>query len=202
MYSGITQGLFEITSIERSPGLLTYRVLLNDALIKDLKVGASISIDGVCQTVVQINHHHVTLHAMAETLAKTTLGDLCVGRKVSVERSLRVGDEIGGHELAGHIFEMGKIIDRNVSENNLSLVIECSPQCIAFIFEKGFIGLDGSSLTVGYVNLDAHTFAIHLIPETLRLTNFGEKQVGEKVNVELDARMVAVVETVRRILQA
>jgi riboflavin synthase len=198
MYAGITTGLFEIISIDRTPNLLVYTVLLDSRLSNNLTVGASVSIDGVCQTVASVDANKITFHAIAETLSKTTLQDLFVGRKVSVERSLRVGEENGGHELAGHIFETGKIINKTISKSNLCLTIQCSPQCIAFIFEKGFVALDGSSLTANNVDQNSCTFQVHLIPETLRRTNFKKKSVEEKINIEVDAKTVAIVETIRR----
>jgi riboflavin synthase len=194
MYTGITQGLFSVVYVDKQPGLTTYRVQLSQALSQNLNAGASIAIDGVCQTVVDCVDGLVTLNAMQETLVKTTLGDLYVGRKVSVERAARIGDENGGHELAGHVFEAGTIVDKRSAENNLCLIIKCSTQCIQYIFPKGFVGIDGSSLTVGEVYKHQGTFAIHLIPETLRLTNFGHKEIGQKVNIEVDAKAVILSE--------
>lgn len=199
MYSGITQGLFEVTHVDKKPGLITYTVKLNSELIKDLKVSASIAIDGVCQTVVSIQDDSITLHAMQETLAKTTLSDLYEGRKVSVERSLRVGDENGGHEVAGHVIGTATIAGIKSSENNLNIIIRCDKEWMKYILPKGFIAVDGSSLTVGEID-PSGTFSIHLIPETLRLTNFGIKKVGDKVNIELDHRTRTIVDTVERIL--
>ena len=115
MYSGITQGLFIVKSLVKRPGLYQYSVVLTEELAKDLKIGSSVSIDGVCQTVVAKREYEVSFDTMQETLAKTTLNELFIGRKVSVERSVGFGDEIGGHELSGHIFETGIIIDKKIS---------------------------------------------------------------------------------------
>lgn len=199
MYSGITQGLFEVTHVDKKPGLITYSIKLNPELTNGLKISASIAIDGVCQTVVSIQDHSITLNAMQETLAKTTLSDLYVGRKVSVERSLRVGDENGGHEVAGHVIGTATITDVKPFENNLNIIIRCDKEWLKYILPKGFIAVDGSSLTVGEVD-SSGTFAIHLIPETLRLTNFGNKKIGDKVNIELDHRTRTIVDTVERVL--
>ena len=103
MYSGITQGLFIVKSLIKRPGLFHYSVALNEELAKDLKIGSSVSINGVCQTVVAISGYEVSFDAMQETLVKTTLNELFIGRKVSVERSIGFGDEIGGHETDGVI---------------------------------------------------------------------------------------------------
>lgn len=197
MYSGITQGLFEVKSIVKRKGLLHYKVVLNEELAKGLKVGASVSIDGVCQTVVAKRGIEVSFDAMQETLAKTTLNELFDGRKVSVEKSIRYGDEIGGHEVSGHVFETAKIIDKKITENNLSLTIQCSEACFAFIKPKGYIAVDGSSLTVGLTNKDLTSFDVHLIPETLRRTNFANKNIGDKVNLEPDMKTMLFVEALQ-----
>jgi len=201
MYSGITQGCFPVVSVDAKPGLLTYEVELNDDLVKGLKVGASVSVDGVCQTVVRIDGVRVQFNAMEETLNKTTLDELVVGRRVSIERSLKMGDEMGGHEMAGHVEGTGVVhqVDRGEGNGNLSLVIQCPPEWMKYILSKGFIGVEGSSLTVGEVDSDGF-FTLHLIPETLRLTNLGNKQVGDRVNIELDHRTKVIVETVERVM--
>lgn len=199
MYSGITCGLFEVIHVEKKPGLVTFTVRLNSKQLYRLKVGASVSIDGVCQTVVSIVDHDVTFNAIQETLDKTTLGQLQQGSKVSVERSLSYGDEVGGHEIAGHVIGTAKIMAATPTENNLTLTIQCPSEWTKYIFPKGYIAVDGSSLTVGMVDPKG-TFTLHLIPETLRLTNFGNKQVGDLVNIELDQRTQTIVATVERVL--
>jgi riboflavin synthase len=201
MYSGITCGLFEATQVDKKAGLITYSIKLNHDLINGLEIGASVAIDGVCQTVVSIVNNDVTFDAMAETLERTTLNDLYVGRKVSVEKSLRFGDVVGGHEVAGHVIGTAEIINRQPSENNLSLVLRCPKEWLKYILIKGFIAVDGSSLTIGETDAQAGTFVIHLIPETLRVTNFGNKHIGDRVNIELDFKTQAIVDTVERVLQ-
>lgn len=202
MYSGITRGLFNVTQVEKKPGLTTYAVALNEALLKGLEIGASVSIDGVCQSVVEIKNNEVTFQAIAETLQRTTLDDLYVGRKVSVENSLRYGDVIGGHEMAGHVIGTAEVIEIQRDENNVAMCLQCPLEWMKCIFTKGFISVDGSSLTVGETDNKAGTFWIHLIPETLRVTNFGNKKVGDRVNIELDFKIQTIVETVERVLTA
>jgi riboflavin synthase len=199
MFSGITEGLFEVKSIVRHKGLLHYKVILNEVLSKDLKVGASLSIDGVCQTVVAKHGVEVSFDAIQETLDKTTLNELFEGRKVNVERSIRYGDEMGGHEVSGHVFETATIIDKKITENNVALTIQCSEACFAFIKPKAYIAVDGSSLTVGLTitNKQQHSFEVYLIPETLRLTHFSNKKVGDKVNIEPDMKTKVLVEAVQ-----
>jgi riboflavin synthase len=204
MYTGITRGTFPIVAVEHKPGLLTYVVELDAALLAGLQTGASISIDGVCQTVTAVSGQRVTIDAIQESLDLSTLDTLEVGRRVAVERSARVGDEIGGHDIAGHVNGMGVVSEVHRNGNVFDLQIEVPREWTTAIFEKGFIAVDGSSLTVEDVRKtrDVGSFALHLIPETLRLTNLGRKQRGDRVNIELDARTVAIVRTVERVLEA
>ena len=200
MFTGITRGTFEVVSVDRRPGLLTYSVALPARFREGLEIGASVSIDGVCQTVVELSADGVVFEAIQETLDLTTLDALEKGQVVAVERSCRVGDEIGGHDVAGHVNGTGQVVERSDAGEGLDLVIEVPSVWMRFVLNKGFIAIDGSSLTVGRVDAPAGRFHLHLIPETLRLTNLGRKQVGDRVNVELEARTVAIVETVERVL--
>ena len=197
MFTGITQGLFPVKTLLKREGLLHYTVVLNENLIKGLKLGASVAIDGVCQTVVSIDGLEIGFDAMSETLSKTTLSELSINKKVSVERSICLGDEIGGHEVSGHVFEKGKIIAKKNTDNNLCLTIQCSDKCFSFVKPKGFITVDGSSLTVGVVNKAENSFEVYLIPETLRVTNFANKKVGDHVNLEPEMKTMILVEAVQ-----
>lgn len=199
MFTGITRGTFEVSQLERAPDLLRYAVALDAELIAGLVTGASVSIDGVCQTVVSIRGHEVWFDAIAETLAKTTLGALALGQRVSVERSYKVGDELGGHMVSGHVTGTGVVHEVRRKGHDVSLSIDVPATWMKYIQPKGFIALDGSSLTVGETS--SERFDVHLIPETLRLTNFGTKQAGDRVNVELDPRTVAIVDAVERVLE-
>lgn len=200
MYTGITQGLYEVIALTKSIGLINYTVNLSPTLCLGLKPGDSVAVDGVCQTVVAIVDTHVAFQAMQETLDKTTLNELQVGSQVSIERSLRFGDEIGGHEVAGHVFGTGTIYQTLPTENNLTLVIQCPPEWMKYILPKGFIAVDGSSLTVGETQPEQGLFYLHLIPETLRLTNFAHKPLHARVNIEFDYKTKTIVDTVERVL--
>lgn len=197
MFSGITRGLFPVVEAAREPTLLRYAIDLGD-YGRDLEIGASVSVDGVCQSVVALEGTVARFDAIVETLARTTLGGLTPGGLVSVERSLRVGDEIGGHEVSGHVIGTGEIAEVVRRDHERSLRIAVPPDWLRYVLPKGFVALDGSSLTVGLT--DATSFWVHLVPETLRMTRLGEKSPGDRVNVELDARTVAIVDTVERVL--
>jgi riboflavin synthase len=202
MYSGITRGVFPVVALERRAGATRFAVELSAELVREVGVGASVSIDGVCLTVVEHHDHQLSFDAIEETRSLTTLSDLRLGRTVSVERSCRVGDELGGHDVYGHVIGTGNIVALRRVGEQLDLTIDVPADWMKFILHKGFVALDGSSLTVGQVRplRDRGSFDVHLIPETLRVTNFAHKQVGDRVNVELDARTVAIVETVERVL--
>jgi len=199
MYTGITRGTFPVAHVERSRDLLRYGVELGDELLAGLERGASVAIDGVCQTVAAIDGRVVRFDAIRETLDRTTLGELAVGMRVSVERSYRIGDELGGHELAGHVIGTGSIASARHEGDLHSLRIAVPTAWMKYVLPKGFIAVDGSSLTVGDTD-PAGAFEVHLVPETLRLTNLGRKPQGARVNIELDARTVAIVDTVERVL--
>jgi riboflavin synthase len=200
MYTGITRGTFPIVALETRPGAARLTVELSDALAEGVELGASISIDGVCLTAAAINGRCIGFDAIDETRSLTTLGELTVGRRVSVERSARYGDELGGHDVFGHVVGTGQVIARDEIGAQLDLTIGVPERWMKYILHKGFIALDGSSLTVDTAGLAANSFKVHLIPETLRLTNFADKRVGDRINVELDPRTVAIVDTVERVV--
>ncbi|MEK7615300.1 MAG: riboflavin synthase subunit alpha [Patescibacteria group bacterium] len=200
MYTGIIHGKFPVVQIEDKSGLRRFVVDLTPELVADLKIGASVSVDGVCFTVSNIDHTCIAFDAMEETLRKTTIGQLAEGNLVNIERSAKMGEEIGGHVMSGHVSTLAEIVDVQTPENNKAVTFKVDPAWMKFIFSKGFIGLDGASLTVVDADKAAGTFKIWFIPETLRLTRFGDKGVGDKVNVEIDAMTQTIVETVERVL--
>jgi riboflavin synthase len=159
-----------------------------------LEIGASVSIDGVCLTATSVDEA-VTFDIIPETLERTTLGSLSPGSSVNVERALKFGDELGGHLLSGHIMGTAEIL----TVENQDYTIKCSSEMAEFIQEKGFIAVDGISLTVGVTDGQG-CFDVHIIPETLRLTTLGSKGIGDLVNIEIDAMTQAVVETTKRLM--
>lgn len=204
MYTGITRGVFPVAAVEEHEGHTRFTVQLDEALTRNVEIGASVAIDGVCCTVVAQHGARLSFDAMQETRSLTTLSELYVGRGVSVERSCRVGDELGGHDVFGHVIGTGTITRLQSLGDTLDLTITVPAAWMKFILYKGFVAVDGSSLTVGEVRSPAGeatgSFDLHLIPETLRVTNFGKRKLGDRVNVELDPRTVAIVETVERVL--
>ena len=195
MFTGIVAGISQITAIEDGEEIRSFVVDLA-GFDEGLEVGASVALDGVCMTVVSIEGTLVRFDAIPETLERTTLGGLVAEDWVNVERSLRMGDELGGHILSGHILMTARILQRTERGEGVDLLIENPTEAIPYILEKGYVAVDGMSLTVGEVS--ESSFALHIIPETLRVTTIGEKQVGHSVNIEIDSRTQAVVDTIRR----
>ncbi len=198
MFTGIVAGKGKIVSIE---GEDVIRIVINfqDVTTDELQIGASVSIDGVCLTVVEFNSSNVSFDVIPETLTLTTIGKRVPGDFVNLERALRMGDELGGHLLSGHIMDMGVVASRVEGEDYLDLHIECTPKIMKYVQEKGYLAIDGISLTVG--ELSKTGFDLHLIPETLGVTTIGSKQVGERVNIEVDSMTQTIVSTVERILE-
>ena len=198
MFTGIVAGMGRVESIE---GDELVRLVINFSTVstEGLEIGASVSVNGVCLTAVELTGSTVAFDVIAETLNLTTLGTLAEGNWVNLERALKVGDEIGGHLLSGHIMGTGEIIVREETNENTNLVIDCPADIMRFIQPKGYIAIDGISLTVGRV--EENTFSLHIIPETLRLTTLGVKGLGSDVNLEVDSMTQTIVATVERMME-
>lgn len=197
MFTGIVQGLGTIKSIEEGNGITTFSIACPDT--QNLVIGASVAIDGICLTATSIKDKLVTFDVIPETMERTTLGERVANDEVNIERSLRYGDEVGGHLLSGHIIGRGLLTySENVGEG-AQLKIKAPPSIQKYIQTKGYIGIDGISLTIGEVH--ENEFDLHIIPETLRLTTLGSKQVGDAINIEIDSTTMMIVETVERLLK-
>lgn len=192
MFTGIIQATAPIVALEQEDTLLRYAISFPKKLLTHLELGASVSVDGICQTVIDIDQDKVYFEAISETLSKTTLDQLQLGTHVNLERSAKFGDEIGGHLLSGHIYGTAQIV--HISNNIYTF--KGSPLWMKYLFAKGFIAVDGMSLTLVEVDKNHSTFTVHLIPETLKRTTLGQKQEGALVNIEVDHLTVATVETV------
>lgn len=200
MFTGIVQALRPVTGIIQQPRRLRYAIDLGKELSQHLKTGSSISVDGVCQTVTCLDGSLAWFDAIEETLNKTTLKQLKKGQLVNIERAARFGDEIGGHILSGHIYGTATIAEIEKAQGNYVVTLQCPPGWMRYLFEKGFIALDGASLTLVDVSPNGR-FTVHLIPETLQRTTFGVKKVGDMVNLEFDTHTQAIVDTVERVIQ-
>tara|TARA_B100000900_G_scaffold104967_1_gene87161 strand:- start:2330 stop:2935 length:606 start_codon:yes stop_codon:yes gene_type:complete len=198
MFTGIVAGTSPIINIEQKDIVRSLTLNL-EGFVMGLEIGASVSLDGVCMTVVSIDGNLVTFDAIEETLNRTTLGKLSVGSLVNIERSLKMGDELGGHIISGHVLTTAKILQVVNKGEGIDMMIENPPEVNQYILEKGYISIDGMSLTIGKVSDD--DFSLHIIPETLRITTIGQKNVGDYVNIEIDSRTQAIVDTIRKSME-
>jgi len=198
MFTGIVQGIAKVIDIQKKTGLQTHSLLMPKGFTDNINVGGSIAHNGCCLTVTSIKGDTVTFDLMQETLNITNLGRLNIGDVINFERAAKLGDEIGGHLMSGHIFNTVTITEIITSENNKTFWFSAPNNLMKYILPKGFVGLNGCSLTIGDVN--HNTFCVHLIPETLEKTTFNQCVSGEKINLELDTNTQAIVDTVERIL--
>ena len=190
-----------VVSIEQpAADFRTHTVELPEDMAGGLQTGASVAHNGCCLTVTETDGRTARFDLMAETLEKTNLGRLKAGDLVNLERAARFGDEIGGHLMSGHITATTEILRIERTEHNTTMHFALPAALKPYILPKGFVGLDGCSLTIGSVGEDS--FCVHLIPETLRRTLFGTRQAGDTVNLEIDPQTQAVVDTVGRISAA
>jgi len=198
MFTGIVQGTAEVIDIIEKENFRTHTIRLPQGEPEGLKPGASVAHNGCCLTVVAINGDLVQFDLMHETLRVTNLGKLKVGDRVNYERAARFGDEIGGHQMSGHIIAMAEVTRVIESENNRQVWFRMPQDLMRYVFTKGYIGIDGISLTIGDVEGDE--FNVNLIPETLERTNMDGRKPGDHINIEVDPQTQAIVDTVERVL--
>ena len=199
MFTGIVQGTAQIQSIVEKANFRTHTVKMPQELLADLEIGASVAHNGVCLTVTKIDGDSVSFDLMTETLRITNLGGLKTGGWVNIERAMKFGAEVGGHILSGHVYCTAKVVQRIPSENNLQIWFELpTPEVMKYILTKGFIAVDGISLTVSEVK--ENRFSVNLIPETIHRTLIAKREVGDWVNIEIDPQTQAIVDTVERYL--
>ncbi len=200
MYTGIVKGAYPVVLIERRQGLHTLHIELPEELLEGIETGASVAVDGVCLTVTQFDNRQLVFDVMQETLDLTTLGQLKQGGRVNIERSAKQGAEVGGHPVSGHVDGTVEVVSVETPDNNCLVHYRIDTKHFKYIFKKGFIALNGCSLTIADVNKSDATFTVCYIPETLRMTTHGEKLLGERVNFEIDRQTQVIVETVERLL--
>lgn len=199
MFTGIVQGTAPVVAIDEKSNFRTHVVEMPTEMLPELALGASVAHNGCCLTVTEVNGNRVSFDLMKETLRITNLGDIKVGDVVNLERAAKFSDEIGGHLMSGHIICTAEIAKIYTSENNRQIWFRLpSDDLMKYVLHKGFIGIDGISLTIGEVV--GNRFCVHLIPETLARTTLGKKRLGHRVNIEIDPQTQAVVDTVERVL--
>ena len=202
MFTGIVQGLASVASIIDRPGLRSFRLQFPPGFAADLQVGASVACDGVCLTVTALHGEDgADFDVMQQSLGLTTLGSLRQGSRINVERAARDGAEIGGHPLSGHIDFKAELASVLQPENNYLLRIAVPAPWMRYVFAKGYIAVNGASLTVAEADRRAGWFEVWLIPETLRMTSFGEKRPGDALNIEIERATQVHVDTVREAIE-
>jgi riboflavin synthase len=189
MFTGIVTDLGRVRAV--LPGGDTGYEIATHYDTAGLAIGASVACSGVCLTVVEKGGDWFRVQVSAETRARSTAGSWRVGTQVNLERALKLGDELGGHMVAGHVDGMGRLVERRAEGDSIRLVIEAPASLAAGIAPKGSIAVDGVSLTVNEVT--GARFGVNIIPHTQAATNLGTLAVGDGVNLELDlvARYVA-----------
>jgi riboflavin synthase len=197
MFTGIVQGVAVVEDIDAAPGLSSFAIRFPADRVQGVTIGASVSIDGTCLTVTRQEDDLLFFDAMQETLRLTTLGALTPGDRINFERAARIGDEIGGHLLSGHVHTTAELVAIDRPENNCTLTFEVPEQWTKYIFPKGYIAINGASLTIGEVT--DNRFNIHLIPETLRATTFADIALADQVNIEIDSQTQTIVDTLARL---
>lgn len=189
MFTGIITDVGRVLAVERQGET---RLRIGTAFDTDgIEIGASIACSGVCLTVVDKGGDWFAVDVSAATLDCTSLGAWDSGTRVNLERSLKVGDELGGHIVTGHVDGVGQVVDLVPAGESVRVVFQAPPALARFIAPKGAVAVDGASLTVN--DVDGARFSVNIIPHTRRMTTLGDAAVGDRVNVEIDvlARYVA-----------
>ena len=183
MFTGIVEEVGTVKSIKK--GVKSAELLICGKVVtQDSKIGDSIAVNGVCLTATSISGDTFTADVMAESMRRTSLGDLSVGSKVNLERAMAANGRFGGHIVSGHIDGTGRITDFKREDNAVWVTIEADSKILKYIIEKGSVAIDGISLTVAYV--DDKTFKVSIIPHTASETTLLTKNPGDRVNLEND----------------
>lgn len=183
MFTGIIENQGVVFKKEKRGGQIRFGFRFQKKE-KTLAIGDSIAVDGVCLTAVRVSPHFFEVDVVRQTLEATTLGALKHGSRVNLERSLRIGQALGGHFVTGHIDGCARIVKIQKRKKNTTLFLESSNDIIRLLADKGSVALDGISLTVQKVQ--GYSFQIAVIPHTLKVTTLGLKRVGSEVNLEID----------------
>tara|TARA_B100000929_G_scaffold220730_1_gene177227 strand:+ start:2611 stop:3240 length:630 start_codon:yes stop_codon:yes gene_type:complete len=200
VFTGIVQGVCNVVSSETGAGITRIAVDLG-GLVAGLELGASIAVNGACVTTTEIDGSLVGFDLIKETVELSNLGELAPGTTVNVERSFRVGDEVGGHILSGHIAGVAVVSDIASDGGHRLVTVVVPREWMAYLLLKGFVALNGVSLTIAEVDRSAAAIVVSLIPETLARTTFNRLEVGDRINLEVDSQTQAIVDTVRAALQ-
>jgi len=184
MFTGIVEDLGTVKNIKRKKNDVVFTFQVGNINLKEVILGDSIAVNGTCLTVTSLAKKTFTVDASKETLAKTNLGKLKVGKTVNLERALKAGDKMGGHMVNGHIDGVGKVKSRAKQGESYEFTFSVPKNLSKYIVEKGSVAIDGVSLTVNAVKGD--NFVVNIIPFTQKATTFGQLRKGSSVNIECD----------------
>jgi riboflavin synthase len=184
MFTGIVEELGRVAAIQALPDNAIRITIEGPTVLSDANLGDSICVNGVCLTVAEQSGDQFTADVMSETINRTTIGDLLAGSQVNLERPVTLATRLGGHLVQGHVDAVGTVSAREHSENWDVVTITPPKELLKYVVEKGSITIDGTSLTVSAVS--DSTFSVSLIPATLEKTTLGIRQIGDRVNLEVD----------------
>ena len=203
MFTGIVQTQAVVVDATNQGGVLRLALKVEQQYAENLNIGASIAINGCCLTVVKFASDTqgccvINFDVIDETLKLTNLGKLAVNETVNFERSVTFGTELGGHIVSGHIHCMAEILSIKHHQDNCKMQLALAKEWQKYVLYKGFVSVNGASLTVGEV--DEQGFWLHLIPETLSITNLDNYREGDKLNIEVDQQTYTIINTVENYL--
>jgi len=200
MYTGIVQGLGRIVTLTPTVSGVHIALRFPKGLLNDLQLGASVSVDGVCLSVVSIDDDLIAFDAIHATLERTNLDDRRVGEVVNLERSARQGDENGGHAMYGHVSDTATISSIALDGPRAHIELKVREPWSRYIFPRGFLSINGCSLTLAEADGDAGSCRVNLIPETIRVTGLIQYKVGDRLNIEVEQQTQVLVDVVERVL--
>ena len=183
MFTGIITSIGTVKAVQ-STGTTRRLTIESDYDAEAIALGASIAHDGICLTLIEGKGHHYVVEASDETIVKTTLGDWDIGTHINLERALKVGDELGGHWVSGHVDGVAIATKREEKDGTVLWHFTPPKQLLPFIAEKGSVTLNGTSLTVN--SISTSDFTVTMIPHTLDVTTWGKVRTGDRINIEID----------------
>ena len=198
MFSGIVVGTGKVNKVIKFEDYNVLEISYPKEFTKNLKKGASVSVNGVCLTSKNKGSKILKFDVIEETLKRTNLRNVCKNDFVNLERSISASTEIGGHLMSGHVHYAAKILEIVNKKGITDIKISLNEKYSDYVLEKGYIGINGCSITIGKVN--KNSFLVHLIPETLEITNLNFIQKNDLVNIEIDQNTIAIVDTVKKTL--
>lgn len=184
MFTGIVEDLGAVKGIKRKSKEVVFTFKVGNINLNEVGLGDSIAVNGTCLTVTALSKHTFSVDASHETLAKTNLGKLKVGKSVNLERALKVGDKLGGHIVNGHVDGVGEVVSKRKQGESVEIKFSVPKELSKYIVEKGSVAIDGVSLTVNIV--EGREFVVNIIPYTQEATTFGGLRKGGFVNIECD----------------